>query len=765
MLSCLCVQVSTVIMAQLHGHFGYQIIRIIKTSSLGVGSYGAVYRALCDELPCAAKILHPTLFETHDPGAQKIMERFERECQFLSGVRHPHIVQYLGVSRDPESGLPVLLMELMDSSLTKFLERSEEPLPFHVTVDICHDIALALAYLHSNGILHRDLSSNNVLLIGPGNRAKVTDFGMSKLADANLRMTPMTMCPGTLAYMPPEALDDPPVYTNKLDCFSFGVLDIQLLTRQFPDPTQRFKTIEISDPRVPYGTVKVPVPEVERRQSHIDRVNPSHPLLPVALNCLKDRDRERPSVQELFHCLAALKEGPRYAESAQRATTDGESVQIRELRAEARERRSEMEQLQQLQQQHRQQIEILQQEIQEKSNTSDHTIATKERQLQERDHAIEEKDRTIATRERQLRQVNQQLQTNEQEFQRKDLESEKLIRDLQQSLVAKDQRIRMLQQQNHDQPTAKLQVRGQSAREGPFSLHWSKFGRAPGEMSRPSSVVAGKMAYFTTCPNGVYSYDSEKQTWTCLPHSPQKNSSLVAVDGLLTAIGGRLGADATNQLFSLTGERKWVEQFPPMPTKRFLTAAVCSGKSLVVAGGRGKDYNYLSKVEAMETETLQWSTASSLPFGLTLISATICQDCIYLLGYDTNNNDSRSVLTCSMTDLLQSCRPQSLGAKLKAMTLRTVWHRVADLPVRSSSCATLGGQLLAVGGCDNSFQNRSTAIHQYNPATNSWEVIGHMPTARSHTLVAVLPGNKLMVVGGNVGSGETDIVEIATLQE
>ena len=314
-------------MAQPQGHFGYQIVRIIKTSSLGVGSYGAVYRAPCDELPCAAKILHPTLLETNDPGTRKIMERFEQECQFLSGVRHPHIVQYLGVSRDPESGLPVLLMELMDSSLTRLLEQSEEPLPFHTKVDICHSIALALAYLHSNGIVHRNLSSNNVLLIGPGNKAKVTDFGMSKLADANPRMTPMTMCPGTLAYMPPEALYDPPVYTNKLDCFSFGVLDIQILTRQFPNPSPHCKIMEIDDPRFPTGQVKVPIPEVERRQSHIDLVDPAHPLLPVALDCLKDRYRERPSAQELCNRLAALKDTPQYGESVQqgqRATTDGE---------------------------------------------------------------------------------------------------------------------------------------------------------------------------------------------------------------------------------------------------------------------------------------------------------------------------------------------------------------------------------------------------------------------------------------------------------
>ena len=653
-----------------------------------------------------------------------------QECQFLSGVRHPHIVQYLGVSRDPESGLPVLLMELMDSSLTRFLEQSKEPLPFHIQVDICHDIALALAYLHSNRIVHRDLSSNNVLLIGPGNTAKVTDFGMSKLADANPRMTPMTMCPGTLAYMPPEALNDPPVYTNKMDCFSFGALDIQILTRQFPNPSPQCKIMEIDDPRFPTGQAKVPVPEVERRQLHIHLVDPAHPLLPVALDCLKDRDRERPSAQELCNRLAAVKDTPQYGESVQqgqRATTDGERARIRELQAEAQER---------------------------------------QRQLQE-------KDRTIASRERQLRQINQQLEANEQvtaDFQHKHLDTDK------QRFAAKDQQIRELQQQTYDQPTAKLQVRGQSARKGPLRLHWRKCGRAPRKLSRTSScVVDGSMAYlYNHDSTRVYSYDSKKQMWSSLPQSPYTYNcshyycSLAVVSGLLTAIGGGPGILATNQLLSLTGEGEWVECFPPMPTKRYATAAVCSGKSLVVAGGCGEDYTALHTVEVMDTENRQWSTASSLPFAFSYASATICQDRIYLLGQD-KSNEPTSVLGCSIADLLQSCRPKSLGARLETLTLQEVWHRVDDLPVHSSSCATLCGQLLAVGGCDDI--SYTTAIRQYNPATNSWKVISHMPTARTHTLVAVLPDNKLMVVGGNIRKlGDrlgtaTDTVEIATLQE
>ena len=124
-------------------------------------------------------------------------------------------------------------MELMDESLTRFLERSQQPLAYNIEVDLCHDIAKALAYIHSKEIIHRDLSGNNVLLLA--GRAKITDFGMSKLLDSNRRMTPLTMCPGTLAYMPPEALSEPPVYSKKIDCFSFGVLQIQIMTRQFPD--------------------------------------------------------------------------------------------------------------------------------------------------------------------------------------------------------------------------------------------------------------------------------------------------------------------------------------------------------------------------------------------------------------------------------------------------------------------------------------------------------------------------------------------------
>lgn len=284
-----------------------------ENSELGVGSYGAVYKAKCDDLLCAAKVLHRTFFLTNDPGTRSILDKFQQECRFLSRIRHPHIVQYLGMWRDPELQLPVLLMELLDESLTKFLERSTRPPLYHVQVDIAHDVALALAFLHSKEIVHRDLSSNNVLLIA-GQRAKVTDFGMSKLVDSQsaVRRT-LTHCPGTEVYMPPEALKEPPTYTKKIDCFSFGPLVIQIITGEFPNPGPRSN--QIDDPQSPTGTAERPVLESDRRRTHIMMIDRDHSLLPIILQCLKYNYKERPDAAELCTRLSQIKEESRYKES------------------------------------------------------------------------------------------------------------------------------------------------------------------------------------------------------------------------------------------------------------------------------------------------------------------------------------------------------------------------------------------------------------------------------------------------------------------
>ena len=91
-------------MAQEGKTVGFKTVQLFKDRTLGIGSYGKVCKAKCDDLLCAAKLIHETLF---DPTAQQLiapqrghrlpMRRFEQECEFLSTIRHPNIVQYLGI--------------------------------------------------------------------------------------------------------------------------------------------------------------------------------------------------------------------------------------------------------------------------------------------------------------------------------------------------------------------------------------------------------------------------------------------------------------------------------------------------------------------------------------------------------------------------------------------------------------------------------------------------------------------------------------------
>ena len=472
-------------------------VQLLRNDTLGSGSYGVVCKAMWGQRLCAAKLLHPIFFQSNDPGIVTTRRRFEQECRFLDDMKHPHIVEYLGTSHDPDSGLLVLLMELMDESLTHFLERSQQPLAFHIEVDLCHDIAQALAYIHSKDIIHRDLSGNNVLLLA--GRAKITDFGMSKLLDSNRRMTPLTMCPGTLAYMPPEALREPPVYSKKIDCFSFGVLQIQIMTRQFPDPGPAVRVVE--DSRSPTGVINIPVLESERRKSHIDIIDPTHTLLPTALGCLSYSEKDRPSAQDLCRQLAAVKEAPRYQlqilqrelqtkdqqlQDSQRRThtlqqehqTKDQQLQdsqrrVHTLQQELQDSQRRTHTLQRELQTKDQQLQdsqrhtrTLQQELQRRTHTLQQELQDSQRQIQQLTHQVEEKQYTIDDKETLLRELNQQLQSNEQvtaEFQRNFLQHEQtnkqlqdtvgqLRRDLQQAVEEKQAGERRLREDNQQLP-------------------------------------------------------------------------------------------------------------------------------------------------------------------------------------------------------------------------------------------------------------------------------------------------------------------------
>ena len=658
------------------------------------------------------------------------MDRFRQEYSFLESIRHPNIVQYLGMSTDPESRLPVLLMELLDESLTKMLERSQQPLAFHIQVDICHDIALAVAYLHSNDIIHRDLSSNNVLMIA-GRRAKVTDFGMSKLSRAAPTMTPLTVCPGTLAYMPPEALREPPRYTKGLDCFSEGVMMIQVCTRLWPEPGPRTQIIE--DSRYPMGFVEMPVAESERRKNHTDLVDPTHPLLPIAMDCLKYRENERPSSEELCQRLAGLKESSEYRDN------------VREQRDESQ---AKDDQIMTLSQQLRDNEGIIQDkdnQLQDKERALQHKddqLQAKNEMLEDKDRQLERQSQLTAERERQLRQLSQQLEEQEQvtaEIQQTNHSLHRQVEQLQQQLSR--QNLTALENKPHAQKLRKI-------------VHWRDGGKAPFTIERGAAVVDGNLAYFMSWNGSTCSYDSSSKKWSKCPEYPYEYGCLAVINDQLTAIGGCRNvfdkSTYTNELLSLHVRDGWMSVFPPMPTKRRGVTAVASKDHLIVAGG-GTDLtcNAITTVEVMDTRARVWSTVASLPHPYNGASSVICGDHLYMLGGVDDKGETKLVLTCSLRELLQSS------------SASPVWHRVADSPACRSTCAAVNGELLAVGGREKA----TTAVHKYTPTTDSWCLISNMTTARLQCLVAVLPTSELMVVGGfKDRRKDADNIEIATLE-
>ena len=684
-------------------------------------------------------------------GTDSYLRKFREECHLLSLARHPNVVQYLATYYDPDTRLPVLLMELCDESLTAFLERSPGLLSYHVQLNICLDIALALVYLHSNGLIHRDLTGNNVLMIA-GTRAKITDFGMSKLATGNPHMIALTLCPGNLLYMSPEALDEAKSYTAKLDIFSFGVIVIQILTRQFPNPTDRFQSIH--DPRYD-KEVRLVVPETERRQAHLQLIPDTNPLKPLVLQCLK-KEMQRPSALQLSERLSDLKQAPQYTESMHQAQSKSE--------------------IQQLEQQLRHQRILTEAKTREASEHQAHStqlqrmVEAKDRQIQENQLRIKQYLAAIGTMERDLQQTQQQLRDNQhlvEQFHQSLKHKDKTISDLQQTIShhEREREIQHLKQQDiassiqpQQLPVTAEKLQTATAvsvtQKEIRKMTWREGKKAPETMVRGAAVVDGNTAYFRPAGSStVYSYQNilGNEQWSRLPDNRNAAFSLAVIDGVLTSVGGR---GPTNTLLSLTGEgegKQWSKVFPPMPTPRSLTACIPTEKALVVAGGEaGGD---LATVEVMDINTKMWTTVCPLPKKLRSPSGIVCGDSLYLAGGYTGFSGSKSVLTCSLPDLWQ---PETLGSRIRrTLTRSNVWKEISSLPVAISTLASFGGHVLAIGGRDDS-GNPTTDVYRHDSHTDSWHVISQMKNKRSQCLAVTLPEDQLIVVGG-----DTDTVEIS----
>lgn len=768
------------------GSLNYQNVQIFKDSPLGHGSFGAVYKAQCDDLPCAAKVLHPTLVDHRGligGSHNKVQTRFQQECQFLDGIRHPNIVLYLGMSTDPQTQQPVLLMELLDESLTDMLESLTNPLPYHIQVNVCHDVSLAIAYLHSLKIIHRDLSSNNVLMIAR-RKAKVADFGVSRLVDFDRQsFTPLSLCPGTKAYMSPEALKEPPNYTEKLDVFSFGVIVLQLLTRLFPRPTSSIRDVE--DSRSQGRRVQEIVSERERRKDHIMLIERNHPLLETILDCLNDEGRRRPTASRLCQIFSELKQFSNYQESRQHDHLIDSSPRAHTLSFEWKNDVSSSESdSSELKKKMEMKMEELKKKLQEKEKqlwqNKEATAQTEQQQILRFDQIIQAQRKEMSEKNAQIQHLSQKLK-----------DSERLTADFQKELQTTQQKLHWQQQRptSLPSPTAPsppansspitssprfLPRRGSSPDK--LKMNWRSITSVPSSLHRGASAYRDGIVYLAF-KSKVFSYSIAAEHWTRLPNCPQADGSLVMTNEFPTIIGGERNGRVTNTLITLMGhtnESDWIESFPKMPTARAYSSAVkCNGHVIVIGGCSSMKLGdgVLSVVEVLEIGEIEsmWFTVSSLCHPLANASAVVYHGHVMLIGGTDSYGETLTNLKCSIQELLNT----------KTKTITNGHHREGSNPSSGSSLAwkymtesklvhstavVINGHLLAMGGV-SSQRKSTTYMFRYNYFSSLWEQVGLMNVARSLCYAVSLPNNQIMVAGGNTSNSQTitNLAEIATI--
>ena len=299
---------------------------VVTGRELGAGYYSKVLELQYLGTKCAGKKLHKELYKHKSSPA--VLERFGTECKLLSELRHPHIVQFLGLHQERDSDVPLLVMEYLPSALSDCIEQYGI-MPDEVCYSILHDVAVGMNFLHNRSppIIHRDLTANNVLLTS-SMCAKISDLGMAKILDLAPahRAEKMTVCPGTVSYMPPEAMVSSPVYDTKLDCFSYGVLMLHIFSGLWPIPREYLQP----DPSHPNRFC--PLTEIQRREQYIKQLGSEHHLLTLIKLCLSNVSSDRPTMtkilSELRNILAHFPSSfPNRVEMLRQITLDAEEKQ------------------------------------------------------------------------------------------------------------------------------------------------------------------------------------------------------------------------------------------------------------------------------------------------------------------------------------------------------------------------------------------------------------------------------------------------------
>ena len=237
----------------------------------------------------AGKIIYKKLLPGHPHPSvddiNKFMGETENAAAMLVANQHANIEQFHSVVQLTPDSPPILLTELLHENLNNYTARMKGKLPVHVQLDLCHDMAKGLQFLHAAGLVHNNLHGANVLISQDG-RAKIADYICPLVDSLNEKTTPQVK-----VYMSPESSRNTFLVSKQSDIYSLGVLYLQVTTQSPPMPND---SVELS--------------ELQRWRNQLDKIT-TNPLLPLILQCL-GLALARPSIDRVCAKIATAKESP-----------------------------------------------------------------------------------------------------------------------------------------------------------------------------------------------------------------------------------------------------------------------------------------------------------------------------------------------------------------------------------------------------------------------------------------------------------------------
>jgi serine/threonine-protein kinase len=278
---------------------------------VGQGGFAAVWEALRDDgKSFAAKILKPRY-----SGDDNFELRFRQESQFAANLRHPSIIHIEEVGR--QQMWVYFTMDLYPGSLATLLapdQRLEETR----LIEIATDVAEALSFAHEQGVVHRDVKPDNIL-IGADGRAVVTDFGIARAVSGYVSATGVNMTIGTPHYLSPEQAQGRPL-DGRSDIYSFGITLYRAATGDLPFKSRDWYELARMHVEEPPDAPRTRRPELSRRleriilrclAKHPDDRYPSAAELSVDLRAIHSKERSTESFQIPGPYLRAVSEAPR----------------------------------------------------------------------------------------------------------------------------------------------------------------------------------------------------------------------------------------------------------------------------------------------------------------------------------------------------------------------------------------------------------------------------------------------------------------------